>query len=107
MVACGDSVLIPMRLRTEDNGAWQWSGSRNFYQSVREGVMSLDEEHPPTSGLNLSDGCFMIQRGESDAELFACQWPGTRCHSDALTSIQGFGLPVNVRVYWLERLMEV
>ena len=60
-----DSVLIPMRLRTEDNGAWQWSGSRNFYQSVREGVMSLDEEHPSASGLDLSNGCFMIQRGES------------------------------------------
>jgi len=60
-----DSVLIPMRLRTEENGAWQWSGSRNFYQSVREGVMSLEEEVPPFSGLELSDGSFIIRRDEN------------------------------------------
>ena len=25
-----DSVLIPLRVRAEENGAWQWSGTRNF-----------------------------------------------------------------------------
>ena len=60
-----DSVLIPLRVRTEESGAWQWSGSRNFYQEVREGVMSMEEECPARSGLNLPETAFIIQRHES------------------------------------------
>lgn len=60
-----DSVLIPLRVRAEENGAWQWSGSRNFYQAVREGVMSLEEERPARSGSYLPEAAFMIQSGES------------------------------------------
>ena len=60
-----DSVLIPLRVRTEESGAWQWSGSRNFYQEVREGVMSLEEEHPAHSGSYFPEAAFMIQSDES------------------------------------------
>ena len=59
-----DSVLIPLRLRTEDDGSWQWSGGRNFYQSVREGVMTTDELHPDGSGLDLTDAAYLIHRRE-------------------------------------------
>ena len=58
-----DSALIPLRVRTEESGAWQWSGSRNFYQEVREGVMSMEEETPELSLLELEDEAFLIQRG--------------------------------------------
>jgi hypothetical protein len=57
-----DSVLIPLRARAEESGAWQWSGSRNFYQAVREGVMSMEEEIPRPSFLALEDEAFLIQR---------------------------------------------
>lgn len=60
-----DSVLLPLRLRSEENGAWQWSGSRNFYQSVREGVMTNDEMYPDASGLNLSDAAYLIHRNNN------------------------------------------
>ena len=60
-----DSVLIPLRVRAEENAAWQWSGSRNFYQAVREGVMSLEEERPARSGSCLPEAAFMIQSDES------------------------------------------
>ena len=60
-----DSVLIPLRVRAGENGAWQWSGTRNFYQAVREGVMSLEEEHPARSGTYLPEAAFMIQSDES------------------------------------------
>lgn len=60
-----DSVLIPLRVRAEQNGAWQWSGTRNFYQTVREGVMSLEEERPARSGSYLPETYFMIQSDES------------------------------------------
>ncbi len=60
-----DSILIPLRVRAEENGAWQWSGSRNFYQAVREGVMFLEEERPARSGSYLSEAAFMIQSDES------------------------------------------
>ena len=60
-----DSVLIPLRVRAEENGAWQWSGTRNFYQAVREEVISLEEEHPARSGSYLPEAAFMIQSDES------------------------------------------
>jgi len=60
-----DSVLIPLRVCAEENGTWQWSGSRNFYQEVREGVMSLEEEHPAHSGSYFPEAAFMIQCDES------------------------------------------
>ena len=63
-----DSVLIPLRVRTEESGAWQWSGSRNFYQEVREGVMSMEEEYPELSSLTLEDQAFLIQRGPGQCE---------------------------------------
>ena len=63
-----DSVLIPLRVRTEESGAWQWSGSRNFYQEVREGVMSMEEEYPELSSLTLEDQAFLIQRGSDQCE---------------------------------------
>ena len=59
------SVLIPLRVRAEENGAWQWSGTRNFYQAVREGVMSMNEEHPARSGSHFPEAAFMIQSDES------------------------------------------
>jgi hypothetical protein len=59
-----DSVLIPLRLREEEDGSWQWSGGRNFYQSVREGVMTTDEMHPDGSGLDLMDAAYLIHRKE-------------------------------------------
>jgi len=63
-----DSVLIPLRVRTEESGAWQWSGSRNFYQEVREGVMSMEEEYPELSSLTLEEQAFLIQRGPGQCE---------------------------------------
>ena len=57
-----DSVLIPLRVRTEESGTGQWSGSRNFYQKVREGVMSMEEMHPELSALTLEDQAYLIQR---------------------------------------------
>lgn len=60
-----DSVLIPLRVRAEENGSWQWSGTRNFYQRVRDGVMSLEEEHPVRSESSLPETAFMIQRDEN------------------------------------------
>ena len=60
-----DSVLIPLRVRTEESGAWQWSGSRNFYQEVREGVTSMEEETPELSFLELEGEAFLIQRSTS------------------------------------------
>ena len=60
-----DSVLIPLRVRADENGTWQWSGTRNFYQAVREGVMSLAEEHPARSGSYFPEAAFMIQSDES------------------------------------------
>lgn len=60
-----DSVLIPLRVRTDESGAWQWSGSRNFYEEVREGVMSMEEEYPAHSGFILPETAFIIQRHES------------------------------------------
>ena len=63
-----DSVLIPLRVRTEESGAWQWSGSRNFYQEVREGVMSMEEEYLDLSSLTLEDQAFLIQRGSGQCE---------------------------------------
>jgi hypothetical protein len=59
-----DSVLIPLRLRAEEDGSWQWSGGRNFYQSVREGVMTTDEMHPDGSGLDLMDAAYLIHLKE-------------------------------------------
>ena len=66
-----DSVLIPLRARTEKSGAWQWSGSRNFYQEVREGVMSMVEERPESSLLTLGDEAFLIQRNKEQCRAMA------------------------------------
>ena len=66
-----DSVLIPLRVRTEESGAWQWSGSRNFYQEVREGVMSTEEETPELSFLELEGEAFLIQRSTSQCRAMA------------------------------------
>ena len=66
-----DSVLIPLRVRTEESGAWQWSGDRNFYQAVREGVMSMEEEIPRPSFLKLEDEAFLIQRSPDQCQAFA------------------------------------
>ncbi|MBO75645.1 MAG: hypothetical protein CMD33_10270 [Flavobacteriales bacterium] len=71
-----DSVLIPMRVRFEESGAWQWSGSRNFYQPVREGVMSMDEVLPKTSALVLSEAAYLIQRDANKCTAMAL--PGVR-----------------------------
>ena len=71
-----DSVLIPLRARAEESGAWQWSGSRNFYQTVREGVMSMEEEIPGPSFLTLEDEAFLIQR--SPGQCQALTLPGVR-----------------------------
>jgi len=71
-----DSVLIPLRARAEESGAWQWSGSRNFYQTVREGVMSMEEEIPTPSFLTLEDEAFLIQR--SPGQCQALTLPGVR-----------------------------
>lgn len=71
-----DSVLIPVRVRIEESGAWQWSGSRNFYQAVREGVMSMEEEIPGPSFLTLEDEAFLIQR--SPGQCQALTLPGVR-----------------------------
>ena len=71
-----DSVLIPLRVRNDESGAWQWSGSRNFYQEVREGVMFLEEEHPEFSFLELEGDAFLIQRSTSQCR--AMRLPGVR-----------------------------
>ena len=71
-----DSVLIPLRVRTEESGAWQWSGSRNFYQEVREGVMSMEEETPELSFLELEGDAFLIQRSEGQCRAMGL--PGVR-----------------------------
>ena len=71
-----DSVLIPLRARAEESGAWQWSGSRNFYQTIREGVMSMEEEIPTPSFLTLEDEAFLIQR--SPGQCQALTLPGVR-----------------------------
>ena len=71
-----DSVLIPMRAQFEESGAWRWSGSRNFYQSVREGVISMDEVLPETSALVLSEAAYLIQRDASKCTAMAL--PGVR-----------------------------
>ena len=71
-----DSVLIPLRARAEESGAWQWSGSRNFYQTVRGGVMSMEEEIPTPSFLTLEDEAFLIQR--SPGQCQALTLPGVR-----------------------------
>ena len=71
-----DSVLIPLRVRTEESGACQWSGSRNFYQEVREGVMSMEEETPELSFLELEGNAFLIQRSTSQCR--AMRLPGVR-----------------------------
>ena len=57
-----DSVLVPMRLRTDELGAWQWSGGRNFYQPVREGVMITEEVELDASGLDPKESTYLIQR---------------------------------------------
>ena len=79
-----DSVLIPLRVRAEENGAWQWSGTRNFYQVVREGVISLEEEHPARSGSYLPEAAFMIQCDESGCT--AVELPLAR-------SLEAFAMP--------------
>lgn len=71
-----DSVLIPLRARAEESGAWQWSGSRNFYQEVREGVMSMEEETPGLSFLELEVEAFLIQRSQGQCQ--ALTLPGVR-----------------------------
>lgn len=71
-----DSVLIPLRMRAEESGTWQWSGSRNFYQEVREGVMSMEEETPELSFLELEGDAFLIQR--STGQCRAMTLPGVR-----------------------------
>jgi hypothetical protein len=71
-----DSVLIPLRVRTEESGAMQWSGSRNFYQKVREGVMSMDEMHPELSALVLEEEAYLIQQDADQCRAMAL--PGVR-----------------------------
>lgn len=66
-----DSVLIPLRVRTEESRAMQWSGSRNFYQKVREGVMSMDEMHPELSALTLEEEAYLIQREANQCRAMA------------------------------------
>tara|TARA_B100001057_G_scaffold474857_1_gene540959 strand:+ start:1327 stop:1824 length:498 start_codon:yes stop_codon:yes gene_type:complete len=57
-----DSVLISLSVSQLRDDLWQWSGSRNFYQSVREGVLSMEEVNPDRSGLDLNEEAFLIRR---------------------------------------------
>lgn len=66
-----DSVLVPMRLRTDENGAWQWSGGRNFYQPVREGVMVTEEVQLNASGLGPDEGSYLIRQREGQCAALA------------------------------------
>lgn len=72
-----DSVGIPMRFRVDEHGEGQWSGSRNFYQAVRAGVMTLDEEGPSALGRLLPEGeAYLIHR--SSDQCMAVRLPAFR-----------------------------
>ena len=70
-----DSVLIPMRVRTLQEGRMRWSGSRSFYAPVTQGMSALEESVLESHVWDLEGRALLMARSESDCwSAFPAAW---------------------------------
>ena len=70
-----DSMLIPMRARTLQDGRLRWSGSRSFYTPVTKGMSILEETVLESHVWDLEGRAVLLARSESDCwSAFPAAW---------------------------------
>ena len=70
-----DSVLIPMRVRTLQEGRMRWSGSRSFYAPFTQGMSALEESVLESHVWDLEGRALLLARSESDCwSAFPAAW---------------------------------
>ena len=70
-----DSVLIPLRARTLQDGRLRWSGSRSFYAPVTSGMTAMEETILESHVWDLEGLALLLARSESDCwSAFPAAW---------------------------------
>ena len=70
-----DSVLIPMRVRTLQDGRLRWSGSRSFYAPVTKSMSAMEESVLESHVWDLQGRALLVARSESDCwSAFPAAW---------------------------------
>ena len=70
-----DSMVIPMRVRTLQDGRLRWSGSRSFYAPVTKGMPILEETVLESHVWDLEGRAVLLARSESDCwSAFPAAW---------------------------------
>ena len=70
-----DSVLIPLRARTLQDGRLRWSGSRSFYAPVTKGMTAMEETVLESHVWDMEGRAVLMARSVSDCwSAFPAAW---------------------------------